>query len=120
MCPGETSVEKQADFFISKGCPVVIITLGHKGCYLRTSTESLYFPASNFPSVDSTGGADAFIAALASYLTEGYPLKKAIRIASYAAGFCVSRTGVVPALIDRPSLENHIKINEPDLLFPHR
>ena len=120
LCPGENSVEKQADFFISKGCPVVIITLGHKGCYLRTSEESLYFPASNFPSVDSTGGADAFIAALASYLTEGYPLKKAIRIASYAAGFCVSRTGVVPALIDRPSLENHIKINEPDLLFPHR
>ncbi len=120
LCPNTADVEKQAEFFLSKGCPVIIITLGHRGCYLKTEKESTYFPASNFPSVDSTGGADAFIAALASYLTEGYPLIKAIRIASYAAGFCVSRAGVVPALIDRPSLENHIRISEPDLLFPQR
>ena len=76
----------------------------------------LLFPAADFPSIDSTGGADAFIAALASYLTEGYPLIKAIKIASYAAGFCISRTGVVPALVDRISLENHIRLVEPELL----
>ncbi len=116
LCSKEATVEKQADFFYENGCPVVIITLGHNGCYLKSATHSCYFPAADFPSIDSTGGADAFIAALASYLTEGYSLIKAIKIASYAAGFCISRTGVVPALVDRISLENHIRLVEPELL----
>lgn len=116
LCSEETTIEKQADFFYESGCPVVIITLGHNGCYLKSATHNCYFPAADFPSIDSTGGADAFIATLASYLTEGYPLIKAIKIASYAAGFCISRTGVVPALVDRISLENHIRLVEPELL----
>lgn len=116
LCPQETEVDKQAAFFFSLGCPVVIITLGHRGSYLRTKDMACAFPAAAFPSVDSTGDADAFIAALASYLTEGCPLEKAIPIATYAAGFCVSRTGVVPALVDKASLENHIRIAEPELL----
>ncbi len=117
LCPYETSVEKQAEYFIKKGIPIVIITLGHKGCYLRTSDGiSKYLSAAEFISIDSTGGADAFIAALAAYLIDGYSLETSIKIASYAAGFCVSRQGVVPALIDRNSLENHIKKLEPKLL----
>ena len=95
---------------------MIIITLGHQGSYVKTADFSGYFPAADFPSIDSTGGADAFIAAFASYLTEGYPLLNAVKIATHAAGFCISRTGVVPALVDRTSLENHIKMTEPTLL----
>ena len=117
LCPHETSVEKQAGYFINKGVSIVIITLGHKGCYLRTSDGmSQYFSAAEFESIDSTGGADAFIAALTAYLIDGYTLEASIKIASYAAGFCVSRQGVAAALIDRNSLENHIKNFEPKLL----
>lgn len=116
LCPFENTVEKQADYFYQQGCPVIIITLGHQGSYVKTADFSGYFPAADFPSIDSTGGADAFIAALASYLTEGYPLLNAVKIATHATGFCISRTGVVPALIDRTSLENHIKMTEPTLL----
>ncbi|MFQ6948996.1 MAG: PfkB family carbohydrate kinase [Blautia hansenii] len=116
LCPSENTVEKQADYFYRQGCPVIIITLGHQGSYVKTADFSGYFPAADFPSIDSTGGADAFIAAFASYLTEGYPLLNTVKIATHAAGFCISRTGVVPALIDRTSLENHIKMTEPTLL----
>lgn len=116
LCPFENTIEKQAEYFYRQGCPVIIITLGHQGSYVKTADFSGYFPAANFPSIDSTGGADAFIAAFASYLTEGYPLLNAVKIATQAAGFCISRTGVVPALIDRTSLENHIKMTEPTLL----
>ena len=118
LCPEEKTPEGQAAAFFARGCPVIIITLGKNGCYLKTADQEQYFPAASFPSVDSTGGADAFIAALAAYLTEGYELEKAIRIATCAAGFCVSRAGVLPALVDRSSLENHIKTLEPELLFP--
>lgn len=116
LCPSESTVEQQADYFYQQGCPVIITTLGHQGSYVKTTDFSGYFPAADFPSIDSTGGADAFIAALASYLTEGYSLLNAVKIATHAAGFCISRTGVVPALIDRTSLENHIKMTEPSLL----
>lgn len=116
LCPHKASTEEQAEYFMKKGAAAVIITLGHKGCYLRTQRENLFFPAENFASIDTTGGADAFICALASYLTEGYPLCKAIRIASFAAGFCVSRQGVVSALVDRSTLETYIAQHDPALL----
>ncbi len=116
LCPHKTSTEEQAEYFLEKGAATVIITLGHKGCYLRSETEKRFFPAENFASIDTTGGADAFICALASYLTEGYSICKAIRIASYAAGFCVSRQGVVSALVDRSTLETYIAQHDPALL----
>lgn len=116
LCPQFDTVEKQADFFFHQGIKVVIITLGHHGCYLRTADTAKYYPAASFISIDTTGGADAFISALASYLIAGYDLDRAIRIATYAAGFCISRQGVVPSLIDRNTLETHIKRMEPELL----
>lgn len=116
LCPECLMIEDQADFLFRKGVPVIIITLGHEGCYLKTADTEKFFPASDFISIDTTGGADAFISALASYLIEGYSIEKSIRIATYAAGFCISRQGVVPALVDRSTLHAHIKRAEPDLL----
>lgn len=119
LCPQCDTLERQAEYFLEKGPSIVIITLGHKGCYLKTREESRYFPAADFVSIDTTGGADAFISALASYLIEGYPLDKCIQIATYAAGFCVSRQGVVPSLVDHNTLETHIKKMDPELLTLH-
>lgn len=116
LCPGISTLSQQADSFIRKGVHTVIITLGHKGCYVKSGKNEHYYPAVNFVSVDNTGAADAFIAALASYLLYGYQLDESVRIAGYAAGFCISRQGVVPALIDRNSLETYIKKVEPDLI----
>lgn len=116
LCPGCKSIEEQAEYFFHKGIKTVIITLGEDGCYLKTAQASKYFPAANFTSTDTTGGADAFISALASYLIEGYPIEQSIRIATYAAGFCISRLGTVPALVDKTTLETHIGQLEPELL----
>ncbi|MDO4274272.1 MAG: PfkB family carbohydrate kinase [Eubacteriales bacterium] len=118
LCPEYASVEQQADYFFRRGIPTVIITLGHEGCYLKTKDTMQYFSASHWSAVDTTGGADAFISALASYLYEGYSLEKAIQIAMIAAGFCVSRQGVSSALIDHNSLEVYITKNKPYLLRP--
>lgn len=116
LCPFYKTAEEQAEYFFQQGIKTVIITLGHEGCYLKTADTSKYFPAADFTAIDTTGGADAFICALASYLIEGCSLEKSIRIATYAAGFCISRQGVVPALSDRNTLETHIAQKEPDLL----
>lgn len=116
LCPDKNTLEEKADFFLNKGVEVVIITLGHLGCYLKTRNFSKSFPALDFVPVDTTGAADAFVSALAVYLLWGYDLEHTVRIASYAAGFCISRQGVTPALIDRNSLETYIQTLEPDLL----
>lgn len=105
LCPDMTDYVQQCDYLLNKGVSTIILTLGERGCYLHTAEQSLYFPASDHVAVDTTGGSDAFIGALAVYLSEGVELTRAIQIALYAAGFCVSRQGVVPALIDRESLE---------------
>ena len=116
LCPGIPDIEEKAEKFIKRGAKNVIITLGHSGCYLKTSDFCGYLPAASFTSIDTTGAADAFIAALAVYLSSGYSMEAAARIATYAAGFCVSRQGVIPALIDRNSLETYINRVEPELM----
>ena len=109
-------MKEQAEALLECGIETVIITLGERGCYVRTKDWEESFPAAVFTPVDNTGASDAFISALASYLMYGYPLKKAVHIATYAAGFCISREGVVPALIDKSSLESYINQTEPELL----
>ncbi|MFR3184097.1 MAG: PfkB family carbohydrate kinase [Ruminococcus sp.] len=109
-------LSRQADIMLKKGVGIVIITLGEHGCFLKTNSMERRFPAADFIPMDSTGGSDAFISAFASYLLYGYDLCSAIQIASYAAGFCISRQGVVPALIDQTSLEKYINNVSPNLL----
>lgn len=105
LCAGCKSIEDQADFFLKKGPKQVIITLGGEGCYVKGTDCTGFFPAVNFSVIDTTGGADAFIAALAVFLNEGRKMADAIRYAICAAGFAVTRQGVVPALVDRTTLE---------------
>ena len=112
---GETLSEK-ADYFLRQGVRIVIVTLGAEGCFLKTGTQEKYYPAMDFAAIDNTGAGDAFIAALSSYLLYGYDLDRSIRIAGYAAGFSITREGVVPALIDRNTLESYIRQKEPELL----
>ncbi|MBS6396871.1 MAG: LacI family DNA-binding transcriptional regulator [Clostridiales bacterium] len=116
LCP-EKSLSEQAEQFLALGVKTVIITLGADGCYLKTQQEEQYFPAADFTAVDNTGAGDAFICALAVYLQTGYSMTDAIRIATCAAGFSISREGVVPALIDRHTLESYIRQKEPGLLL---
>lgn len=116
LCPYYERLEEKAEYFLGKGVEIVIITLGQDGCYVKTKNFSKSFPSISFNVVDTTGAADGFISALAVYLSCGYSLEKSIRIASYAAAFCVNRQGVVSALVDRVSLEMYISSQEKDLI----
>ena len=105
MVSGEISLEEKVDVLISKNVANVIVTLGSKGCYYKSRLESAYFPEANFQAIDTTGGADAFISALAVFLSEGYNIAHAIGYATYSAGICISQPGVQPAMVDRKGLE---------------
>ncbi|WP_130838573.1 PfkB family carbohydrate kinase [Lachnoclostridium sp. Marseille-P6806] len=116
LCPNSNTTEEQADYFFQMGIPNVIITLGSAGCYVKTAYKACYYRASPFHAVDTTGGADAFIAALAAYLARNYSVDKAVQIANYAAGFCIAKPGVINAMVDLESLESYIRKTTPDLL----
>lgn len=118
LCPQINDIEGKADAFLARGARSVIITLGESGCYIKTADFCSYLPAADFTPIDTTGAADAFIAALAVYLSAGYSIEHAARVASCAAGFCVSRQGTIPALIDRNSLEAYIRRTQPEILLP--
>lgn len=112
----EGSLSEKADFFLKQGVKTVIVTLGADGCYIKNDALEEYVPAAKFHPVDNTGACDAFISALAIFLQEGYPLPKAVRIATYAAGFSITREGVPNAMVDRGTLETYIRQEEPELL----
>ena len=81
------------------------MTLGARGCYLKNDDYSMYFDGTGFEAVDTTGGADSFISALAGYLSEGRNLLQAVEFAIYASGISVTRHGVQQALPDRKAVD---------------
>ena len=116
LAPDALSLSEKADYFLKQGVQVVIVTLGSDGCFLKTASFEKNYPAIEFEAIDKTGAGDAFIAAFSSYMLYGYDLDRSVRIAAYAGAFSITREGVVPALIDKKTLEAYIRREEPGLL----
>lgn len=89
-------VERQAEYFLEQGVRNVIITLGHRGCYLRTPEQAFWYDAPPVATVDATGAADAFIAALAVYLLQNYSLEDAVEIGQPCGRVLCHQTGGHP------------------------
>ena len=109
-------LEQCADYFLKKGTNMVIITLGKQGLFAKGKGILGLYPAKEVKAIDTTGAADAFISALASYLLLDYPMDQAIRIATYAAALSITREGAAPSLVDKNSLEAYIAKEEPEIL----
>lgn len=104
LIPGDATIEEKVLLLLDKGVKNVIVTLGEKGCYFRNREVERYFPAADFYPVDTTGAADAFIAALAVSLSEGNDILQAISFATYAAGISITRQGVQSGMVDRQGI----------------
>ena len=115
--PEEASLDEKASYYLSKGIQIVIITMGERGCYVKTKEESFEIPAINITSIDDSGAGDAFISAFISYLIYGYSIKNAAKIATYAAGLSTARQGTSPVFLDKTSLEAYIIEMDPELLI---
>ncbi len=111
LLPDEHSIEEKAQYFIEQGAGCVIVTMGHKGCYLRDEQRSQYFPAINVTPLDTTGAADEFAATLCVYLSEGKPIEEAIRYATVAAGLFTTRYGAPVSMVDRETIELYMARN---------
>lgn len=108
LVPHAATYEEKAQYFLDRGVKHVIITLGHRGCYLKDKQHSVYFPAAEVTPVDTTGAGDAFAATLAYYLADGRDIMDAIRFATVAAGLSTTRQGVPNSLVDQESIELYL------------
>ncbi|MBE6113582.1 MAG: LacI family DNA-binding transcriptional regulator [Erysipelotrichaceae bacterium] len=105
---GKQTIEEAAEYFLTKGIDTVIITLDEDGAYLCTKESKSYYNAPQVDVIDTTGGSDAFISTLAVMLLENNSMDVAIKAATIAAGFCISKFGVSNSMIDQKTLERFL------------
>lgn len=74
-------------------CGYVLTTCGARGMVLVGDGEPYFIEAYGQEVYDVTGAGDTTIAYLAACLANGYPLRKAMKIANLAAGIQVSKVG---------------------------
>ncbi len=89
----------------------LLITQGSEGMTLFSKNEKHeHIPVANFSEVyDVTGAGDTVIGALVLGLAAGVPISKAVRLANYAAGIVVRKSGVAvvnPAELKKEVIEN--------------
>lgn len=88
------------------GAGHVVLTLGAEGA--RCGAERV--PAFPAAVVDTTGAGDAFNAAFAVSLAEGYPEAEAVRWGCAAGAHMVEHAGVIPGLPTRAQLEARLGV----------
>jgi ribokinase len=86
------------DKLLSMGAKTVILTLGKKGCMVKSKTIYEHIPAFEVNTVDSTAAGDTFCGALVAQLSKGVHIVAAIKFATAAAAICVTRIGAQPSI----------------------
>ena len=76
----------------------VVITLGARGAYLSTPSESVLIASPPVTALDTTAAGDCFNGALAVAIAEGRPLSDAVAFACKAASISVTRMGAQASL----------------------
>lgn len=114
---GETVINKGVDKLREYNIPLILITLGAKGCYIYTSEGHEYVPAMVVKAVDTTGAGDAFVSSMLYSLNEykGYiesiSLQKAVQMAKIAVvsgGLAASTKGAMTALPTLEGIRKHL------------
>lgn len=97
-----------ATVLAEKGHRHVIVTLGDRGCVVRSERSAKYFPAFSVAALDATGAGDSFCGALAVALAEGKQVEEAARFANAAGALCATRMGAMPSIPRRDEIEQFL------------
>ncbi len=81
------------------GPPVVIVTLGKRGCFVSQASGGVAIPAHVVKAVDTTGAGDAFVGGFASgYVRHEGDILAAARQGQAVAALSVTKFGTAPAM----------------------
>ena len=90
--------------------PVVIVTLGQRGCFVSLPERGEHLPAHSVKVVDSTGAGDAFVGGFAAGLIKfkGDTILAA-RFATAVAALSVTKLGTSPSMPKRSEIERFLR-----------
>jgi len=80
------------------GLELVCVTLGARGCILRTRQERVVSPGYACPVVDTVGSGDAFTAALVVKYLAGRPLAEVADFANLLGAYVATQRGATPPI----------------------
>lgn len=86
------------DKLVAMGARTVILTLGGKGCIVKSKDVYVTVPAFRVTPVDTTAAGDTFCGALVAQLSKGVELLDSVKFATAAAALCVTRMGAQPSI----------------------
>jgi ribokinase len=104
-----------AQYFLERGVPRVIITLGVNGAVLAGDGVLELIPAYMVETKDTTGAGDAFIGSFATFLAEGIPETEAIAQACLYASLSTTKVGTQKSFLSRSEFETHKESAKPRL-----
>ncbi|MDW5470432.1 ribokinase [Staphylococcus equorum] len=88
------SMHQNAEYFLSLGMKVVLITLGEQGTYYATANSAGLIPSFKVKAIDTTAAGDTFIGAFASRLNmTDFNIEESITYANKAASLTVQVEG---------------------------
>jgi ribokinase len=93
------------------GVKNIIITLGSKGCYVKTDTEEFRVESFKVDAIDTTAAGDSFSGALAAQLALGVDLKTALKIANATGALTTTKVGAQEALPSKEEVEELLLAN---------
>lgn len=92
------------------GPPVVIITLGKRGCLVSQESGYTFIPSHKVKAVDTTGAGDAFVGGFSAGLVKFKgDLAAAARFGTAVAALSVTRRGTAPAMPRKKEIAAFLK-----------
>jgi fructokinase len=110
--------ETGAQYLLSKGPELIVVTLGKKGSFIAANNINCYMPAFQVETVDAVGCGDAFIAGLLTRVVQKSDLLKdleesflfeSLRYANAVGALTALNHGVIPALPAAEEVERFLE-----------
>ncbi len=117
LITGETDPRLGGEHILEMGGALCLITLGEKGSYYITHTNSGYAPAFKVKTIDSIGCGDAFLGAILQQLLQFKSLqtglqkeniKGVVRFAAAAGALTATKRGALPAIPFRQDVDHFL------------
>lgn len=114
MLSGKEEPEDIADAFLDMGVKTVVIKLGKKGCFIKSSNSEKYtIPTyTHIKAVDTTGAGDSFVAGFITGLAKGWGLYECGRFANAVGTHCVMAIGASTGIKSFNEIMEFIKNNK--------
>ena len=103
------TAKKASEILINKGIKNIIITMGEKGAFYKSSSFEGLIPTKKVSVIDSTAAGDTFNGALAAALSFGMKIFDCVEFANSAASISVTKMGAQDSIPSINEIEKKYK-----------